>query len=353
MAEILRFCDPNAEAGGDGTTNGLTGATCAYVSLNAWEAATQQDLTDGGGDTARVVCSSDDAGSTHLADTTACVIDGWTTDATRYIQIEAASSHGGKWNSSIYRLEVSGATALGVGEDYVRCTGLQIKTTLTAANQHCIYAVSQTATTNALWFSKIICDQGNSASYYAAGIYLNSTNINAYIWNTIVQNYGATSNSNANGLKLNVATVSIYSSIITGRRNGVNVVAGTAVAKNVYAYAPTTTWNGTITKTTCADTATVPYDTTTFVNVTADSQDYHLVLGSGLIDVGTDTSGDAAPLNFTDDIDGVARTGTWDIGADEYVSVTAIKTILGLAKASVKTVDGLAIASVKTWDGLA
>jgi hypothetical protein len=48
----------------------------------------------------------------HLADTTAVTITGWTTDATRYIQIEAASSHGGKWNDNIYRLitSTSGST---------------------------------------------------------------------------------------------------------------------------------------------------------------------------------------------------------------------------------------------------
>ncbi len=40
-----------------------------------------------------------------------------------------------------------------------------------------------------------------------------------------------------------------------------------------------------------------------------------------MIDAGIDTSGDPAPLNFTDDIDGDTRPqgSGWDIGADEYV----------------------------------
>ena len=126
MAEILRYCDPNAAAAGDGTTNALSGGNCAYVSLNAWEAATQQDLTDAGGDTARVVCSSDDAGSTHVADTTGVTIDGWTTGASNYITIEAASSHGGKWNDNVYRLSLSNSTAISISEDFIRFIGIQL-----------------------------------------------------------------------------------------------------------------------------------------------------------------------------------------------------------------------------------
>ncbi|TET36709.1 MAG: hypothetical protein E3J72_08100 [Planctomycetota bacterium] len=41
--------------------------------------------------------------------------------------------------------------------------------------------------------------------------------------------------------------------------------------------------------------------------------DFHLKAGADCIDAGTDLSG-----TFTTDIDGQTRTGTWDIGADEY-----------------------------------
>jgi hypothetical protein len=127
MAEILRYVDPNALTGGDGTTNGLTGATRAYSSLSSWEAAQQQDLTDGGGDTARVVCSSDDAGSTHAEDTTLFAIDGWTTGVSNYITIEAASPHLSVWDDTIYRLWCNGGggTAISVYENYTRIIGIQ------------------------------------------------------------------------------------------------------------------------------------------------------------------------------------------------------------------------------------
>jgi hypothetical protein len=48
--------------------------------------------------------------------------------------------------------------------------------------------------------------------------------------------------------------------------------------------------------------------------------DFHLgATDTVAINKGYDTSGEAAPLNFTIDIDGDTRS-TWDIGADEYVS---------------------------------
>jgi len=49
--------------------------------------------------------------------------------------------------------------------------------------------------------------------------------------------------------------------------------------------------------------------------------DFHLKSGSVLIDAGADLSSDGY-LNFSDDIDGDNRSGTWDIGADEYVAPT-------------------------------
>lgn len=55
--------------------------------------------------------------------------------------------------------------------------------------------------------------------------------------------------------------------------------------------------------------------TDNYTNVTGGSEDLHLKAGADCIDVGQDLSG-----TFTDDIDGVTRDGTWDVGADEYVA---------------------------------
>jgi hypothetical protein len=54
-----------------------------------------------------------------------------------------------------------------------------------------------------------------------------------------------------------------------------------------------------------------------FTNVTyGNSQDFHITSDSDLINAGTDMSG-----TYTDDIDFTTRTDTFDIGADEYMSI--------------------------------
>jgi len=54
-------------------------------------------------------------------------------------------------------------------------------------------------------------------------------------------------------------------------------------------------------------------ETTANTFTDADNEDYTLKTGSNAIDNGTDLSGD-----FTDDILGITRTGTWDIGAYQH-----------------------------------
>ena len=66
MAVITRYVN-TASAGGDGTTNAESGATAAYASLNAWEAAEATDLVTAG-DSHIVYCST---GSGPAPDTTA------------------------------------------------------------------------------------------------------------------------------------------------------------------------------------------------------------------------------------------------------------------------------------------
>lgn len=56
-----------------------------------------------------------------------------------------------------------------------------------------------------------------------------------------------------------------------------------------------------------------------FVNLLAGSVDLHLISTAPAIDAGTTL---AAPTGVDIDIDGEARTGTWDIGADEVVAAS-------------------------------
>lgn len=332
---VTKYVDPNSATGGDGTTNGLTGATRAYASLSAWEAANQADIVTS--DTIqKVICSSDDAGATHAADTTAVVIDGWTTDATRFIQIEAASSHGGKWNDNIYRFvcaDLTSAHALYINESYVRL--VRVQASLSGANSRSTVAIYGTGASNASLIvvdSCIIKGSGSQAGYGHGIRVLSGT---CDIMNSVIYNCVEAGIAGTYGTAW--PTINIYSSTLCNNgANGIKRLSADARlivnAKNVYSGGHSAedygVSGGTITKTACASSdatgtaglQNIAVNTTNFTNVTAGSEDFHLPAGSALIDVGTDTSGDAAPLNFSDDIDGVARTGTWDIGADEYVA---------------------------------
>lgn len=306
--ETIRYVDPNAEVGGDGTTNALTGANCAFVSLGVWEAARQRDLP-GADEWEHVYCSSDDAGSTHLADTTACTINGWTTDATRYIQIEAASSHGGKWNDTIYRLE-SETFGIDYAESYVRLSGIQVKVTGSSGTHYCLYSHSYDATC-VYTFDKLILRGVLSSTADGAGIFIfanggaHTTNLRNSLFydfmNAAVACYGLmVFNSAAN-------TFNVQNCTFQNSKYGIYNYKGTVNATNVGFSGCTTPTEGLTSATTCST------STPTFVD--GDNDDFHLAEGdSTWRGEGTDLSG-----TFTDDIDDETRSA-WDIGCDEYVA---------------------------------
>ncbi len=72
-----------------------------YTSLSAWEAGENRDLV-----ALDEIAVAQIDGTWTNPDTTAVTIDGWVTDATRYIKIytTATARHDGKWNTGKYRL---------------------------------------------------------------------------------------------------------------------------------------------------------------------------------------------------------------------------------------------------------
>jgi hypothetical protein len=121
-----------ASAGGDGTTNALSGASAAYASLSAAEAAEQGDLSSIGQTTFK--CE----GTTN--DTTKVVLSGWTNaSATNYIQVEASATgiHDGTADSG-YVLAISSGHTIEVDVPYTRIGragfGIDIKSTSTGSS---------------------------------------------------------------------------------------------------------------------------------------------------------------------------------------------------------------------------
>lgn len=304
----VRYVNTASTAGGDGTTNATTGANRAYASLNEWEAARQAVLSE----PEECICE----GAT--ADATAVVISGWTLTAANYISIYTtqANRHGGKWNTGKYRLAVGHALALRIQEDYVRLDGLQISSTFTYATAVGIVTHDALGTAGEFRISNCIIKEASASGYGGYGlIFSYVTGVNSYVakvWNTIIYDVRK---SGAFGIKtedtdwvLHCHNVAIHNCDTSFYNN-----AGTFNAKNCgSAAAITAAFSGTITQTTCSST------TPTFVDETND--DFHLAAGDTTWkDVGTDLSGDAN-LAFSVDIDGETRSGTWDIGADEYIA---------------------------------
>lgn len=362
-----RYVDVDAEVGGDGTTNGLTGGTCAYKSLSIWEAARDADLTTGDGASnyvvERAICGS--AHANHTADTTAVSIKGWTTSANSYIDIltDASNRAGTSWNTSKYRLEVTDAIALQLIEDYVRVDGLQIATVSPTASTRYGVDLGGASAANEIRLSNLLVKGHGHATYTQSGIHAGDVDYIVKAWNCIVYNIAAIT-SNYAVYTSSSAAFSLYSSTLIGGNFGIRA-GGATVCKNVYAGGSRTEdfyrVAGALAKVNCAsedqsaddtsgadETATncvaaaVPVNTDTFVNVTAGSQDFALAADglSPLKGAGVDTSGDSAPLNFTTDIEGDTRDATWDIGADAWVEAAAALNVAPMAWAYYQMLRG-------------
>ena len=317
-ANTTHYVNPGS-SGGDGSAP--TGNT-PFASLNVAE-----DTIDGtaysAGETATVNC----AGST--ADTTRCVFAGWgDADVTIYVNGDNTS---GKYNTSAYRIELtnsaSGALISLEVANTVTLNKLQVKSTLT--NSTGGIPINTNFGTGTNYISNCIIWGVYSGTGYARGIYDNQK---SQIWNCII--YGIKNGTNFTPAIYSggTGTSNWYSNTIYGCRYGY-FSDGSPLLKNNIGYnndtdfsAGTNAGNLTnISKDTSAPGTAGDSKTLTFVSTTAGSEDFHLVsTDTDAIDKGTDTSGDSAPMNFTTDIDGVTRTGTWDIGADEYVAAGGV-----------------------------
>lgn len=265
-----------------------------------------------------------------MEDTTPVVIDGFTTDATRYIKVTVAvgNRHSGKIDASpsgYYRLVVSGDINILVKEnfvwiDYLYLSGDATETILrTYAVDVGIFSMSNSVIaaggdlmlsdnygdpyTVKLWNNLI---KSTNSSY--AAIWANKAGLTAYIYNnTILGTYRAITQENS-------ATVIAKNNIFM-KGSDANPCSGTYAigtdynATNHSSIGYTVTGSGNIHDVVSAD----------FDFDDAANGDYHIGVDSDAKDAGTDLSGDGN-LAFSDDIDGDIRSGTWDIGADEYVS---------------------------------
>lgn len=288
-----------------------------YTTVAAWEAGNQGDLVTA--DEVRV-------GEIYDVNTTAALtVDGSTTDATRYMHltVNSAYRHAGVWDTGKQNFQVSSTDAtVIVADDYFHASYLQLR------NTHATNGGSGIRFSNTGGVVEQLVIRGTAGALNHGVEVSNTAGANFTVRNTNVSGCH-------NGLLFGTGTGTTVQSCtsVANRGRGVSSSLNAALAiTNLYAGGNTgddyneggtvgwSSWTGTTCM--CQDAITetgltnsIAYSTANFTNVTAGSEDLHLVTGSALIDAGTDLSG-----SFTVDIDGVTRTGTWDVGADEYVA---------------------------------
>lgn len=306
-------------------TPGTNGAT--YVSLAAalsGESAAAPNLV---ADTCilTIECYASAAPDTALADTGT----GYTTSASYYINIVVPTSerHDGKWNTSKYRMECSGGSANGgalkIQEAYTRVTGLQIKHSSTGNFQEvtCIYnSNGPTRISNCILWNAVANNSAILNGVY--GPYGAAT-----IWNTVAFRTGAGSTSTNVGYHAHQATMTLHNCTAYGYgTNFYGTASGPGVLKNCISQASATAGYNYTTSTgsdyNLSDRAdavgSTVYNSKTLTFTDTANGDFHLVASdTDAIDKGTADPGSGL---FSDDIDGVTRSGTWDLGADEYVA---------------------------------
>lgn len=338
----------------DGTTSGTPGTNGAhYATLSAaisGEVGAAPDLVSGAA-ILTIECSG------NVSDTTAVDVVNFTTDSTHYVKIvtPVANRHAGIWSASKYRLEVANpaVAVLRIRQEYTRIEGLQIRKSGSNANDQMLLQIDPTAVGATVYASDCIIRNNPSDAFRAPNIWVVSANVTAYLWNNICYGSPDVVSPYASAVMVEAGTAYVYSCTAIGGFAGMVVSGGaTANAKNSYfaenstdGSAVSLSVTGTFNQTTCAASdasglvnvglQNIAINTTNFTNVTPGSDDWHLPSGSALIDVGTNTSGESAPLNFVTDIDGQTRTGTWDIGADSRETVSVSDLSVSLQEAQI------------------
>jgi len=263
----------------------------------------------------------------------AVTIDGWTTDATRYIKIytTAEARHNGKWDDTTkYRLQTT-TNGIYNKEAYVRIDGLQVKVTTAADSaigiqDYITDAGGETRVSNCIVQGVI------SGGTYQTGIspYGTSVTHTAKYWNNIIYGFNATFGAGIAWVEAGT-TLYAYNNTVYNCYYGLTVYggggSGTLVLKNNISYSNTDNYSGTYGAGStnnlsgpAADAqipATNKRDGVTVNFVDATNKDFHLApADTGARDYGTSNPGSGL---FSNDIDRQNRSVPWDIGADESI----------------------------------
>jgi len=289
-----------------------------YNTLTLWEDAMDGDLTVD--KQIRTAECYDDDGALDDGFT----IDGSTTNDTYYMKVTVpvGERHDGTAGTGfVINPSKPWRVPIVVNDPYTVIEWLEI-TSYGGSGYNISAIFSQADSDNSTYRFNLIHDEvaGNNGM----GIRTNGAAGGRSIYNNIIYNTGAYGINGAAGYG---GVSNAYNNTVYGCENGFSGRYNELVMKNNISYNNTTDFKYTSSSddynfskdNTAAGANSIHGDTDgatpDFVSVTGGSEDFHLQSTSDAIDAGVDLSG-----TFILDIDAVARSGTWDIGADEYVA---------------------------------
>ena len=327
----------------------------AYTRLANWESGTENTNINA---TVRDFDTSADlvaAGANMLVacyadgpDVTAVTINGWTTSAETYIQIftpnlpsqvGTTQRHAGVWDATKYRLVASVAfgAVLGIDEEYVRLTGLQIESQEPKGNQPKGIRVSPGSAAAEVRLSHNIlrATGGGAGTWQASAIHqVNLGFGDVKAWNNVIDDWGSgffiewttnttnvtlynntVVNSDDVGIELDDHASGTYRLVnnLVQDLSGFNYYFSGGIASVDYSA-------NNLSQDASSPDAAFRNKAVTFVG----AADFHLSPADvNARNLGTSLSADPV-LAVVDDIDGQLRQAPWDIGADDADGTTAV-----------------------------
>jgi hypothetical protein len=277
-----------------------------------------------------------------FADTTQATIAGFTTDATRYVNIYTASGerHSGYWDGNKYNLIVNTGTPLIISNSYTRVNVLQVSVGMASdygATRHGILVTGASVTGCRISQNIVRSTIASNFHNNAYGINCDYTGAGGnFIYNNIVYGF-LNANASGGGIGTGASSASYaYSNTIVGCLNGIqadnyrelvaknNLISGCTTAFNKGA---NSTWTGSGYNSTNAASFGANYTAQTgdrvsqaFTFTDAANKNYLITSAdAGALVYGADLSADSY-LPFGTDIIGVSRATPWSIGANQPAS---------------------------------
>jgi len=313
MALITRFVNTASTSGGDGTTNNTTGATRAYASLNEAETAEATDLVSAG-DSIEFVCTG------TAADTSTTLFStGWVTSSTSTVTVRPNATDlntTGIYDTSKYRIETSAGYVINI-RMISPCSHAEIKNIQSKVGGSQAICISVKGGSGSYLVYGCFVFDGAGAS--TRGIEFGAVGTDFVIVNNVA--YDFPSRGISNTTYSGSGSRAIYNNTVDGCGVGLRWQSGSATPRafnnlltnNTTDYASiggVTTDNNVTSDGTGPDAGHIN-KTITYVN--AAGKDFQ-TSDADIVGLGTDLSADAT-FPFSTDILGVARGGSWDIGA--------------------------------------